>query len=123
MTDEIAKISWEGDSLKILREFPEDVRKDIGAALRKLQTGDRPSNIRPMTSIGSGVFEIKEADKRAWYRVIYLSKVGDMIFVLHAFEKETAKTERRDLEAARLRLVQVQKRILEDKKNEKRKTR
>lgn len=122
-TPAIAEISWEGDSLKVLRGFPEDVRGDIGAALRKLQTGDRPTNIKPMTSVGSGVFEVKAADERAWYRVIYLSKIGDTIYVLHSFEKDTRSTEAKDLETARLRLVQVRKRLLEAKKYEKHKTR
>jgi phage-related protein len=115
-------ISWEGDSLEVLRSFPYDVRQDIGAALRKLQQGEVPPDIRPMKSIGAGVFEVKEQDQRAWYRVIYLSKVKDTIYVLHCFEKESAKTERVDLETARLRLVRVQRRLLEQKKNEKRKS-
>ena len=116
-----AKISWEGDALEVLRSFPDDVKQDIGAALRKLQQGEVPTKIRPMKSVGSGVFEVKEQDARAWYRVIYLSKVKDTIYVLHCFEKASGKTEKVDLETARLRLVRVQKRIIEEKKNEKRK--
>jgi phage-related protein len=118
----VAEISWEGDSLEVLRSFPTDVKQDIGAALRKLQLGEIPANIRPMKSVGSSVFEVKEQDQRAWYRVIYLSKVKDTIYVLHCFEKGSAKTERVDLETARLRLVRVQTRINEEKKNEKRKS-
>jgi phage-related protein len=121
--DEAARVSWEGDSLKVLRGFPEDVRKDIGAALRKLQTGDRPTNIRPMTTIGAGVFEIKATDERAWYRVIYLSKIGDTLYILHSFEKNTRATEAKDLETARLRLVQVRNRLMEVKRDEKYKAR
>ncbi len=116
-----ADISWEGDALEVLKSFPADVKQDIGAALRKLQQGEVPTNIRPMKSVGPGVFEVKEQDARAWYRVIYLSKVKDTIYVLHCFEKASGKTEKVDLETARLRLVRVQKRITEEKKNEKRK--
>lgn len=122
MAKTIVEISWEGDSLEVLRSFPTDVKQDIGATLWKLQQGEIPANIRPMKPVGSGVFEVKEQDQRAWYRVIYLSKVRDTIYVLHCFEKGSAKTEKVDLETARLRLVRVQTRINEEKKNEKRKS-
>jgi phage-related protein len=38
------------------------------------------------------VSELKKADERAWYRAIYLSKVGNTIYVLHCFEKKSRKT-------------------------------
>jgi phage-related protein len=73
-----------------------------------------------MSSIGSGVYELKEADERAWYRAIYLSKVGNTIYVLHCFEKESRKTDRRDIDVARQRLMVVRQRLQEQKANEKR---
>ncbi len=73
-----------------------------------------------MSSIGAGVYELKEADERAWYRAIYLSKVGDTIYVLHCFEKESRKTDRRDIEVARQRLKQVNQRLQEQRTHEKR---
>ena len=68
-----------------------------------------------MSSIGSGVFELKEADERAWYRAVYLSKIGNTIYVLHCFEKESRKTDRRDIALARQRLKLVQERLREHK--------
>ena len=73
-----------------------------------------------MSSIGAGIYELKEADERAWYRAIYLSKVGNTIFVLHCFEKESRKTDRRDLEVARQRLKRVKQRLQEQRTHEKR---
>ena len=73
-----------------------------------------------MSSIGQGVYELKEADERAWYRAIYLSKVGNVIYVLHCFEKESRKTDRRDIELARQRLKLVNERMQEQKSHEKR---
>jgi phage-related protein len=73
-----------------------------------------------MGSIGPGVYELKEADERAWYRAIYLSKVGNTIYVLHCFEKESRKTDRRDIEVARLRLKLVRQRLQEQRVHEKR---
>ena len=68
-----------------------------------------------MPSIGNGVWELKESDERAWYRVVYLSKIGRVIYVLHCFEKESRKTDKRDIATARARLKQVLKRIQEEK--------
>lgn len=105
------EIAWEGDSLEVIREFPPEVRADLGAELRRLQVGDMPLNSRPMKSIGPRVYEIKEQDERAWYRVIYLAKVGNRIHVLHCFEKQSAKTAKNDLDLAKVRLKMVLARI------------
>jgi len=75
---------------------------------------------RRMESIGSGVYELKEADERTWYRVIYLSKIGEVIYVLHCFEKQSRKTNKRDLNVAKDRLSRVRQRIQEQKKHAKR---
>jgi phage-related protein len=70
-----------------------------------------------MESIGSGVYELKEADERTWYRVIYLSKIDDVIYVLHSFEKQSRKTDRRDLNIAKERLSLVIQRIRDRRKH------
>ncbi len=114
-----AKISWEGDSLEVLSGFPDDVKKDLGFGLHRLQVGEVPVHSRPMQSIGPGVFELKEADSRTWYRVIYLSKIEDTIYVLHSFEKNSRKTDKRDLETAKARLKEVRKRLQEAKSEKK----
>ena len=104
---ETAEVVWEGDSLEVIRRFPGPVRQDLGAELRRLQTGGRPLNSRPMPSIGARVCELKEQDERAWYRVIYLAKIGNRIYILHCFEKKSAKTGRSDLALAKVRLKRV----------------
>jgi len=100
----IAKISWEGDSREVLREWPKPIREDFGVALGEMQES-RPAAlpVRPMPSIAAGVFELKDADERKWYRLVYLARVEDTIYVLHCFTKNTAKTETRDLETAERR--------------------
>lgn len=108
---ETAEVVWEGDSLEVIRRFPGRVRQDLGAELRRLQTGDRPLNSRPMPSIGARVYELKEQDERTWYRVIYLAKIGNRIHVLHCFEKKSAKTVRSDLAVAKERLKRVLARL------------
>jgi phage-related protein len=74
-----------------------------------------------MESVGPGVYELKESDKSTWYRVIYLSKVEDVIYVLHCFEKKSKKTEKRDLNVAVERLSRIRERVEEQKNNAKRK--
>jgi phage-related protein len=117
----LASISWEGDSWKILKSWPRAIQWDFGNSLREMQSG-RPArlNVRPMQSIGQGVFELKDADETAWYRLLYLSRVGDVIYVLDCFQKDTAKTERKDLNTARNRLSAVRQRLQEERRDEKR---
>ena len=89
-----------------------DVKLTLGYSLRRLQNGLLPvCDARSMPSIGAGVWELKEADERTWYRVLYLSKVGNVIYVLHCFEKDSRKTDHRDILVARARLKQVLNRI------------
>jgi phage-related protein len=68
-----------------------------------------------MASIGKGVWELKESDERAWYRVVYLAKIHGVIHVLHCFEKESRRTDKRDVATVRVRLKQVLNRIQEEK--------
>ena len=110
-----AEVVWEGDSLEVIRHFPGPVREDLGAELRRLQTGTRPLSSRPMPSIGARVYELKEQDERAWYRVIYLAKIRNRLYILHCFEKRSGKTGKNDLAVARARLKRVLTRLAEEK--------
>jgi len=78
-------------------------------------------NVRPMQSIGQGVFELKDADDRSWYRVVYLARVRDTIYILDCFDKDTARTERKDLNTAKARLSAVKQRLLQERRDEKHK--
>jgi phage-related protein len=117
-----AAISWEGDSLEILKAWPRAVQRDFGLSLLNLQDGRRPTlPARPMQSIGPGVFELKAADEKTWYRVLYLARVADTIYVLDSFTKKSRKTEKTDLNRARARLSLVRQRLQEARTNAKRK--
>lgn len=118
-SDSPAEIHWEGDSKEVLSAFPSGVKSNLGYSLRRLQNGERPvCDSRSMPSIGKSVWELKESDERAWYRVIYLAKVRDVIHVLHCFEKESRKTGQRDIAVARTRLRQVLRRMQERKEEQ-----
>jgi phage-related protein len=105
---EFAEIRWVGDSKEILSAFPQEIKSTFGYSLRRLQKGLVPDcDARRMESIGKGVWELKTSDERTWYRLIYLTRIGDAFYVLHAFEKSSRKTDRRDIEIAKSRLKLV----------------
>ncbi|MGA9071726.1 MAG: type II toxin-antitoxin system RelE/ParE family toxin [Terracidiphilus sp.] len=112
MNKPLAEIAWEGDSKEILSDFPAEVKSTFGFSLRRLQNGELPRcGVRPMASVGKGVWELKTDDDRTWYRVMYLSQIYGVIYVLHAFEKDSTKRDRRDIEIAKDRLKIVHQRL------------
>ena len=115
-----AQIHWVGDAKEVLSAFPQEVKGVFGYSLRRLQKGLLPDcDARRMQSVGKGVWELKTADERTWYRVVYLTRIGDALYVLHAFEKDSRKTDRRDLMIAksRLKTVLTQLRIVKENGN------
>ena len=94
-----------GDSLKCLRDFPEDARYDAGYQLDKVQRGEQPDDFKPMPSIGKGVEEIRIWDDFGTYRVIYTARIADAVYVLHAFQKKTKATSKRDIDTAKERFA------------------
>jgi phage-related protein len=105
---EYAQIHWVGDAREVLSAFPQEVKGVFGYSLRRLQKGLLPDcDARRMESIGKSVWELKTADERTWYRMIYLTRIGNALYVLHAFDKSSRKTDRRDLEIAKSRFKSV----------------
>jgi phage-related protein len=98
-----------GDALKCLRDFPEDARQEAGYQLDKVQRGEQPEDFKPMSSIGTGVEEIRVRDETGAYRVIYVARFEEAVFVLHAFQKKTQATAKRDIDVARTRFAQLAK--------------
>lgn len=95
-----------GSSLDDLRDFPVEARRQAGFDLYAIQRGLEPSDWRPMKAIGAGVREIRIHVLGEW-RVLYVTKFADAVYVLHAFAKKTQKTSRKDIEIARRRCKQV----------------
>ena len=80
---------------------------DAGYQLEKIQRGEPANDFKPMTVIGKGVEEIRVADDAGAYRVIYLARRAEAVYVLHAFQKKTQATSRRDIETAKRRFAQL----------------
>lgn len=102
-------VTFHGDSLDRLRDFPEDARRDAGHEVYKLQKGLDPTDWKPMPTIGAGVREIRIRETAGSYRVIYIATLADAVHVLHAFRKTSQKTARRDLDLAAARLLQLKR--------------
>jgi len=99
-------LKFVGSSLDDLRGFPEEARRVAGFDLRAIQNGFEPRDWKAMQSIGAGVNEIRIHVLGEW-RVLYVAKLADAIYVLHAFQKKGQKTNRNDIELARKRLKQI----------------
>ena len=97
-----------GSSLDDLRNFPAEVRRQVGFELYAVQRGFEPSDWKAMSTIGPGVREIRIRVLGEW-RVLYVAKFADAIYVLHAFQKKTQQTRQEDIELARRRYQQIER--------------
>jgi phage-related protein len=105
----LKRIVFRGDSLMALRQFPVSARKVAGRQLELVQMGIEPADCKPMTTVGPGVREIRLRDDSGIYRVFYVTKFAERIFVLHCFQKKTQKTSRGDIELASRRYKELLK--------------
>lgn len=96
-------VVWLGTSLEAVRGWTAEAQRDTGYQLFKVQSGLDPSDWKSMPGVGSGVQEIRIHCGEE-YRVIYLAKLAEAIYVLHAFEKKTRKSPQAALDIARRRL-------------------
>lgn len=101
------RIVFLGDSLDELRRFPEPARKEAGVQLHKVQQSLEPSDWKPMPTVGPGVREIRIYDDAGAFRVIYVTSIGDAVYVLNAFQKKSQQTPGRHLDLARSRMKQI----------------
>ncbi len=108
---ELKSIIWIGSSLEDLREFPEQVKDEIGYVLYEAQKGEMPIKAKPLKGF-SGVIEIKIGHQTDAYRTVYAIKLGEKLYVLHAFKKKSKKgisMPKPDLNLIRTRLKIAQK--------------
>jgi phage-related protein len=119
VTKALKQIVFKGTSLDDLREFPEDARREAGHQLNTIQHGLNPDDYDPMPEIGQGAVEIRVKDRNGIYRVFYVAKFSNAIYVLHAFKKTTQQTSKRDIEIGRKQYAEVLKEQKELKEQQK----
>lgn len=100
---------FRGSSLDDLRKFPALAVREAGYQLDKVQNGNEPTDWKPMPSIGEGVKEIRIRDEAGAFRVVYLAKLADAVYVLHCFQKKTQETSAKDIKLARKRFKDLKK--------------
>jgi phage-related protein len=97
---------WLGSSLDDVRAFPDEARQEAGFQPRRVQQGLSPGDWKPMTTVGPGVIEIRIHTTEE-YRVFYVAKFMEAVYVLHAFHKQTQKTPQRDIDLAQRRYAEL----------------
>jgi phage-related protein len=103
------QLRFVGTSLDDLSRFPSEAKRAAGFALWQVQNGLEPSDWKPMNDVGIGVREIRIRVDGAW-RVIYVAKFAEAVYVLHAFGKKTQRTRQADLDLAAKRYKDIAKR-------------
>lgn len=93
-------VEFRGTSLDDLRAFPLPARREAGHQLDQVQNGQEPDDWKPMNAVGQGVKEIRIRDAAGAFRVMYVAKFADAVYVLHCFQKKTGKTNKTDLDLA-----------------------
>ncbi len=105
------QVNFLGSSRSDVRGFPEDARREVGIQLDRLQRGIDPDDWKPMKTVGPGVREIRVREASGAYRVIYIATLGDAVYVLHAFQKKTQATSKRDLDLATTRFKELMRSV------------
>jgi phage-related protein len=100
-------VSFLGDSLDVIRSFPDGPRRETGFQIERVQRGLDPDHWKPMKTIGGGVREIRVTDATGAFRVIFTATLADTVYVLHAFQKKTQATAMRDLDLAAKRFGEL----------------
>jgi phage-related protein len=95
-------VYWFGTSKEDLCEFPNEARREAGFALWKVQQGQPPPDFKPMSIVGQGVQEIRIRTEDA-YRIFYVAKFEEAIYILHVFQKKKQKTSQQDIQVAQRR--------------------
>lgn len=108
------QIIFLGNSLEDLRAFPDDLRREAGYQIDVLQRGGTPADFKPVSVVGSGVHEIRLRDCSGQFRVLYVAKFAEAIYILHCFPKKTQKISKRDLDLA----TQRYRELLKERKHE-----
>lgn len=104
------RVVWMGETLDVIRGFPEGVREEMGYALYVAQVGQKHPNAKPLRGFGAGVFEVTSDHHKNAYRIVYTLRLKGRICVLHVFQKKSRKgiaTPKGDLDLIKRRLKQA----------------
>ena len=93
-------VEFRGTALDDLRAFPLAARREAGHQIDQVQHGQDADDWKPLNTVGQGVKEIRIREAAGAFRVVYVAKFAEAVYVLHCFQKKTAKTSKADLDLA-----------------------
>jgi phage-related protein len=106
-------VIWVGSSRRDLRNFPREVRRDLGQALYTAQQGETDPSAKPLRGFGGGsVLEIVADQQGGTWRAVYTVRYLEAVHVLHAFQKKSKKgiaTPKRDMDLIHHRLAEAER--------------
>lgn len=103
-------IDWRGSSFRDIKDdsiFTPNARKEAGFQLNRIQAGLEPDDWKPFDVVGAGTKEIRINIGDGWFRVMYLAKFSEAVYVLHCFKKKTTATSKHDKNIAAVRYKAV----------------
>lgn len=102
-------VIWHTKALEEIRKFPEEVKRDLGYLIHRLQLGETITlpYSRPFRSVEIGVNELRVKDSSGAYRVFYFLKTQKGILIFHAFKKKTQKTPNKEIVIAKKNLKEL----------------
>ncbi|BAZ16795.1 hypothetical protein NIES4071_86730 [Calothrix sp. NIES-4071] len=109
-------ICWLGSTKIDISNLPQLARRKAGFQLRIVQQGETPADFKAMPVVGKGVEEIRIRTNEA-YRVFYVARFEEAVYVLHVFQKTTQKTSKQDIEIGQQRyqeMTQLRKQQLDN---------
>lgn len=95
------------DDLKNDSIFTKNARVEAGFQLSRVQAGEDPEHWKPFDDIGPGTKEIIISLDDGWFRVMYVAKFAEAVYVLHCFKKKTTSTTTEDKKIATKRYKAV----------------
>ncbi len=103
-------IDWRGSSLRDIKDddiFTQGARREAGRQLGQVQAGLEPDHWKPFDDVGAGTKEIIINLDDGWFRVMYVAKFSEAVYVLHCFKKKTNTTSKHDKDIAATRYKAV----------------
>ena len=103
-------VSWLKMALRDFAKFPAEAQNICLAALTIAAEGGKADIAKPLQGLGPGVMEIALPFAGDAYRVVYAVKLGDDIWIVHAFQKKSTqgiKTPKREIDVVQERLKRL----------------
>lgn len=104
-------ISWLSPARKDFGKFPSEAQLMCLQALSIAAEGGKADIAKPMKGLGSGVFEVALPYRGNAFRVVYAVQLGEMLWVVHAFQKKSTrgiKTPKHEIDLIKARIKRLE---------------